>query len=271
MISEIFAILVFEILIFTFAVLFEVFPGNKYKVHKHEIQLLNAIIMMVTATIIVTISKVFPEALIEKNILLQTDVILPFWGIFGIIFLCSVYKYLDVKKNSGNICLFELKKYEYKLQTKFDLTIGDYVYMPNVSCVADCGSFIIVFSTVRPATEVDAFFICKQIKDNQFECITFKEDVSEFHIRKVMASIGTWMMLLLSMIESVLMILIGHRFVDKEINMVIQRLSGFIGLMILGLLCIILFKNVQGVIKYLFVTFGVVILILSCVRLFSVW
>ena len=154
------------------------------------------------------------------------------------------------------------------LSEDFDLLLGDsFVLMPNVTKYAVSNNITIVFTSVVPETEIDAIFVCKSIGENTYECISI-DRLENYNVKSIISYISAIMIAFLALVESFLLVIGFHNFDNTNINYVLLGIFGGIGLVFLGGVAIKLFKNVEGITKYIFIIFGCFMIFIGIAKLF---
>ncbi|SDB39971.1 hypothetical protein SAMN02910298_01948 [Pseudobutyrivibrio sp. YE44] len=106
MLIEISVILSMELFVIMLAMLFDMLPGNRYKMHKPQIQILMAIAMFVLGVINLFVVTVQPDIIIAENTDVSAELLRLYLGFYGIVLACSIFKYVDYKKMVKNYILF---------------------------------------------------------------------------------------------------------------------------------------------------------------------
>ena len=95
--------------------------------------------------------------------------------LFSLCLIASLLRFFfDGKVKNNKIETFELKAGEYRIVKEFDLTLGDYIYMPNVKSYCEFSGGKIVFTGNMPNREADGEFTCRMIKDGIYECLSYE-------------------------------------------------------------------------------------------------
>lgn len=264
------AIMIASLILFIlmFCIVLELLPGNSYKLKKYNFQLGLSAGSLILCLAVYIIVKLMPDYALEVNKMLSADTIIGFIVIYAIFFVCSIYRYYDIKKNNEILINIQLKKEEYKLSEDFDLLLGNsFVLMPNVTKYAVSNNITIVFTSVVPETEIDAIFVCKSIGENTYECISI-DRLDNYNVKSIISYISAIMIAFLALVESFLLVIGFHNFDNTNINNVLLGIFGGIGLVFLGGVAIKLFKNVEGITKYIFIIFGCFMIFIGIAKLF---
>ena len=90
-------------------------------------------------------------------------------------FLMSILRFFFNRNASQNSeKTFILKAGDYRIVKDFDLTMGDYLYMPNVKAYCEFDGGKIVFSGSVPAQDFDCNFTCRMVEDGIYECLLYE-------------------------------------------------------------------------------------------------
>ncbi|SDB39886.1 hypothetical protein SAMN02910298_01942 [Pseudobutyrivibrio sp. YE44] len=262
---EVLMILTLEILVLTFGMLFELFPGTKYRMHKPQIQLISSVIICTICAAILSVMLLFPEEINAGNDYANLDMMKPFIVLAVIFLFASIYKYTDMKKSSYELECISLSKEDYTLVHDFDLTLGNYMYMPNVQRTAKCEGFIIVFTSVMPANEIDADFICRKFSEEQYECITIRE--KELNIKNIIKRGSSLLLFLLCIVDVAFFVLSGHQFSNTAIGETVYEVFTNLLMVLFGLAFIKTFIGVNSLIRVIFEVLGLVMIIVGVVSL----
>ena len=255
-----------ELLVLFVLVVFEVLPGNNYKKHIHQIQLV--ISMIGTAIVLIDILVMYfnPQLVWATNDLMDIEAFKYILFIHVIILVSSAYKYRSIIKNGNSNVEFTLKKEEYTLSNEFDFSFGN-VSIPNIKRVAICNDFIIIFGGRAPTREVDAKYICRKIGEKQYECLSF-ETLDEKTIWDILSQIGTVSLVIIFSILPILFVGYGHKWSNPDIRTFIGNINTHLFLVGFGLITIKLFKSVNGITKYIFLLFGFMVIVVSILSIF---
>lgn len=249
---EIILFISFEILISMFAMLFELFPGTKYKLHKHVIQLYMSIAMMVLI-VINALMVIIDNGSLEDITIFGTMDILKYIIILDAMVLAgSIYKYMDMKKNGEQIEIIELKQGQYHLEKPVE-TAGKHLYVKRL---AICDGFTITFSTVNPTGEGNLRLVCKRIDDTNYECLTLEEDVDLLDITSFIAKAGSYLLYILYSLTALFIILVCHVTEDATLSTFYGDMLGSVFILAFGISIIKLFKGTKGCSKIFFLLFG---------------
>ena len=267
MIVEAIMITSLEIIILMFVIVLELFPGNSYKNYKYNFQLGLSVSAFILGLVAYIIAAIIPNYVLEVNRLLSPDTLKGFVALYTIFLVGSVYRYYDIKKSNEKFLTIQLKKEEYTFSADFNLLLGDsLVYMPNISKCAVTKDKTIIFTSVAPEEEIDANFLCKPIGENTYECVSI-DKMDNHNSRSVISYVSALIIAFIAVIDSFLLIIGFHNFDNSETNTVILNIFGELGLVFIGGVAIKLFKNVEGITKYIFIIFGCFMIIIGIANL----
>jgi hypothetical protein len=252
-------IIVWEVCVFLFALLFGTINVSFIKKRKVEIQLYLAIFMFVVTVLDFFIAKYYEVTRLYENAwdrpwYEETGLIKIYVVWFAMVLGGSIYKYKNYKKGTEVEEVF-LKKDDYVLHKDFDLNLNDYIYMPNVKSYATYGKDIILFSGESPSREEDALFMLKNIKDNYYECISYYSKQKDVSIIDIFSRISSWMLYISSSVfvvaVHVLLSVIGSTYADA-----ITLLTQSCGMFMFGSIIIKLFKGTKSIISIIEIVVG---------------
>ena len=250
--------LVMESIVVLFMLLFGVIQSNTFKVKEHVIQLIMSTIMFAAVLSLGIIGLIDRNFFVNNNSIVDLELLKAFLVLIGIIFIGSIYKYYDRKKNANSIDTYILKKEDYKLKWDFDIPVEN-LMVARVQALAEWGENIIVFSSVVPTEEIDGSFVLREIKPRVYECLQYSSEENEIGIKTRISNILSWILSIEIMISFALLALILHVFNSNEVNEFFLYLFKPFALMSFGLSCFKLFQNVEGIFGIVFKLFGLFI------------
>ncbi|WP_026653207.1 hypothetical protein [Butyrivibrio proteoclasticus] len=262
---EVLLFISFEILVSMFAMLFELFPGTKYKIYKHVIQLYMNIAMLVLLGIDALMCVFDGENLRNINIFAEKEMLELMAFLYGLFMFCSIYKYVDMKKNSGQIEIIELKAGQYHIERPIEST-GKHL---SVKRLAICDGFTIIFSSVMPSGDGDVRLVCKRIDDTNYECLTMEEDVDFLEPAAFIAKIGSYLLYILYSLTAAFIVLTCHYTNDVELSTFYSDMLGSVFILAFGISLIKLFKGTKGCSKFFFLIFAGLMVFLASFKLLN--
>ncbi len=260
--------LVMESIVVLFMLLFGVIQSNTFKVKEHVIQLIMSTIMFAAVLSLGIIGLIDRNFFVNNNSIVDLELLKAFLVLIGIIFIGSIYKYYDRKKNANSIDTYILKKEDYKLKWDFDIPVEN-LMVARVQALAEWGENIIVFSSVVPTEEIDGSFVLREIKPRVYECLQYSSEEKEIGIMTRISNMLSWALSITSMIAVALFVATLHDFDSNEVNEFFEYLlKPFFGISF-GLLSIKIFQNVGGLAGILFKLFGLLLIVVGIMCFFQ--
>jgi hypothetical protein len=255
-------IIVWELFVFLMAMLFGLFNLRVLKTKKVEIQLGISILSAIVMAINYVVAKIYEitvhryDSYNEIPWYEETGLIKIYLIIFLLILGASIYKYINYKKGAGVEDVF-LKKDEYVLHKDFDLTLNDYIYLPNVKKYAIYGDNVIVFSSEAPDVEVDATFILKKLDEKVYECIAYESRETQVSLLYIFNCITSWTIIIAASIGVVVFHLMLGEYLNTPLGDSLEVLAGSLVMYIFGMISIKLIKGTKGIISIIELVVGV--------------
>ena len=179
-------------------------------------------------------------------------------------FILSLFRLYAEKKASRNkIETFLLKAEEYKIVKKFDFTMGDYIYSPNVKSYCEFDKGLMAFAGSMPNKEVDCYFTCREVKDGIYECISF-EPLSDEGKKISLSKIKQLVFLVATAIYFALAVIA----LSKKYTCVSKLVEG-LTYILLGSFCCNIFYGVKGLFSKFLFMFSILIVLVG-IRCFFV-
>jgi len=250
--------IVFEAVVVLFMFLFGVIQSNTFKTKEHVIQLIMSTIMFAAVLSLGIIGLIDRDFFVNNNSIVDLELLKAFLVLIGIIFIGSIYKYYDRKKNSNSIDVYILKKEDYKLKWDFDIPVEN-LMVARVQALAEWGENIIVFSGVKLTEEIDGRFVLREIKPRVYECLQYSSEENEIGIMTRISNMLSWALSITSMIAVALFVATLHVFSSNEVNEFLLYLMKPFALMSFGLAGFKTFQNVEGIFGIVFKLFGLFI------------
>lgn len=179
--------LAFDSFVLMFAILFGAIPGKWYKWKTIQLQFAFATFSFITGTLSCIIAKSNEEYLQEISTLYNFSFLMIFEYFYIAAFFASLFRFITCIKTTAGLPneYIYLHSSEYQISNKLEYTLGDLIYMPNVTAYAIAENSIIIFTGARPEKEIDAGFICKKIGDKVYECLSYIDLDKEHKIKKI--------------------------------------------------------------------------------------
>ncbi|HHT97311.1 MAG TPA: hypothetical protein GXZ90_05400 [Clostridiales bacterium] len=253
-------VVAFDLIVLMFLIIFNVLPGKWYKWHTIQLQLILSTASFVSGLSGYVLSIYHRNYIQEVNSLFYDSFLSIFSLFYFMVFILSIYRYITVNKAQKNLQhkYIELSKSEYKIFNELNYTLenkislenkhvlDDLVYLPNVSSYAVYGEKLILFPGARPLQEIDAGFVCVQIKDNVYECISYIDKSKGKSFNKIVNKFITFMTSCLLLLAPVLLTYTDYVYIKGGSVENIYNLHFFNVMFISGSLGSKLFYKVKG-------------------------
>ena len=246
--------LAFDSLVFLFAVILGAIPGKWYRWKTQQLQFVFAIISFVAGTISCIIAKINEEYLLEINTLYTFSFLIIFEVLYTIVFVATLFRLITCIKTTAGLPneYIYLQGSEYKILNRFEYTLGNLIYMPNVKAYAIAENYTILFSGARPEKEIDAGFICKKIGNKTYECLSYIDLDKEYRIKRIINYGINCFVILVFLLVPLLVQYTDIIFITTGNVDAFYPLYEFVVLFLLGSLGFKLFTKVKGFGKILY-------------------
>lgn len=247
-------IVAFDLLVALFFVVFNVFPGKWYRWHTVQLQFILSMLSFIIGLSGYILSIYNRNYIQEINSLFSDSFLSIFLAFYFMVFISSIYRYISINKNQNDLPYeyIELSKSQYKIVNELEYSLGNLAYMPNVNSYAVCEKMTIVFSSARPLREIDAGFVCRQIGDDVYECLSYIDKSKEKSFHKIINKTISFISNCLFLLMPVLLTYTDYIFSKGRDIENIYNLYVFSIMFTFGALGSKLFYNSKGLGKWLY-------------------
>ena len=267
LIVTILTIIACELVVLMFAFILHVIPLKNYTEKMSKIQLSLSIVATLLGVFVYFYLKTnYSSGVFDKS---KWDTELAKLFIFGYCWclVASSLRFFYEKKAEYTEETFRLMADEYKIVKEFNLTMGDYMYMPNVKAYCEFGKGIMVFTGRMPEHEVDGVFKCRMLKDGIYECLSYEVATNDYKKISLSNIIISVLFVLLAIDVALLIIWISQipGFNMGGIAHFVKSLSFFL----FGAALFNLYKGAKGILAKFMFGFSIFVIIMSIIIFFK--
>ena len=174
----------------------------------------------------------------------------------------ALVRFVGEKKiKTGKEEIFQLKAGDYKILKEFNLTMGDYMYMPNVKSYCEFEKGMILFTGQIPSGEVDCRFTCRMLKDGIYECLSY-EVLSGKDKNDILYKISGIVFILLAAIDIVIFGIWLSQDTRFHMDIISKLLKG-LSLILFGSVSLKLYYGAKGIMAKMMFAFSIMLILLE--------
>lgn len=184
--------------------------------------------------------------------------------LFGLCLVTSLLRFFfEWKAKNNKVETFNLKAGDYRIVKEFDLTMGEYLYMPNVKSYCEFSGGKIVFTGNMPNHEADGEFTCRMVKDGIYECLSYEMSSDagrKIDFSRIFKSVF-WILVAIDL--ALAMIWISQLYLD-----VVSKWVKGLSVSLFGAALFDLYKGAKGILAKFMFGFSIILIIAGIISFF---